>query len=197
VAFGLWHQMTPFIIGMGDVSGSYAAWINQSLTERGTTGAFFMITPDLRFPQGFDRPSQQADFAVTQCNAASTPCKRYFRNRPSGNDQFAGFGWGWSNYDFTRFFSWANRGDATAQNGRVVFFTKAELDLLEAEGHYKLAAAGLPGGGGFAAAATLINRTRTAGMVGGVATGGGLPAISADPAAPVPGVLPTACPRSR
>ena len=36
----------------------------------------------------------------------ATVCKRYFVNRPGGGDQFAGSGWGWSNYDFVRFHSW-------------------------------------------------------------------------------------------
>jgi hypothetical protein len=179
--YGLWHQMTPFIIGMADVSGSYANWIAQPLTQRGTTGSFFMITPDLRFPQGFDRASQQADFAVTSCNTANTACKRYFRNRPSGNDQFAGFGWGWSHYDHSRYHSWSTAGDGTgAQNGRIVFIAKAEIDLLEAEGQFRK--------GNYQRAAELVNRTRTAGMVSNVATGGGLPPITAfDPTTPVPG----------
>ena len=170
--YGLWHQMTPFVIGMGDVSGSYAEWIRQPLADRGAGNqSFFMVTPDLRFPQGSTRAAQQADFAVTSCSAASTPCERYFRNRPSGSDQFAGLGWGWSNYDFVRFHSWFTSGDGTGQNGRIVFFTKAELDLLAAEGHIRL--------GDFASAATLINRTRTRGMEGNppVAMGGGLPPV--------------------
>jgi hypothetical protein len=182
--YGLWHQMTPFVIGMADVSANYAAWINQPLEQRGAGNqSFFMVTPDLRFPQGADRVTQQVDFDVTSCNAASTPCKRYFRNRPSANDQFSGLGWGWSNYDFTRFRSWTISGDATAQNGRIVFFTRAELDLLEAEGHLR--------NGRYPEAAALINKTRTAGMSAGppsVARGGGLPAITAfDAITPVPG----------
>jgi hypothetical protein len=181
--YGLWHQMTPFVVGMADVSGSYAAWIAQPLAQRGTGGAFFMVTPDLRFPQGADRATQQGDFAVTACSSAATPCERYFRNRPAGSDQLAGLGWGWSHYDFVRYHSWTTRGDdGTGQNGRIVFFTKAELDLLEAEGHFRK--------GNYAAAAALINKTRTAGMAGNppVATGGGLPAITAlDATSPVPG----------
>jgi hypothetical protein len=171
--YGLWHQMTPFVIGMGDVSGRYATWIAQKLEDRGAGNqSFFMVTPDLRFPQGADRITQQADFAVTSCDAASTPCKRYFVNRPAGSDQFAGLGWGWSNYDFVRFHSWRVRGDGTGQNGRIPFFTRAELDLLEAEGRiYK---------GQYDLAATLINKTRTRGMEGNpaVARGGGLPAVA-------------------
>jgi len=173
--YGLWHQMTPFIIGMADVSGRYDAWISTPLAQRGAGNqSFFMITPDLRFPQGADRVTQQADFAVTSCETAATPCKRYFVNRPAANDRFDGLGWGWSNYDFARFHSWSRRGDATAQNGRIVFFTKAELDMLEAEGHLR------KNPPDYAAAAVLINRTRTRGMEGNppVARGGGLPPVT-------------------
>ncbi len=171
--FTTWHQMTPFVIGMGDNSGSYASWVATPLDDRGSTGGFFMTTPDLRFPQGATRAAQQADFAITSCTAAGTTCKRYFRNRPAGGDQFSGFGWGWSNYDFVRFYPWRTSGDGgTGQNGKFPFFTKAELDLLEAEGQIRK--------GNFAAAAALINKTRVA--------RGGLPAIVAfDGASEVPG----------
>ena len=170
--FTTWHQMTPFIIGMADNSGAYGAWIASPLTARGTTGSFFMTTPDLRFPQGATRAAQQADFAITSCTAASTVCKRYFVNRPSGNDTFSGDSWGYSNYDFVRFYSWRTSGAGTARNGPLVFFTKAEIDLLQAEGHINK--------GNYAAAAALINNTRVA--------RGGLPAIVAfDGTTPVPG----------
>ena len=178
-SFGNWHQMTPFIIGMGDKSGSYQAWIAQPLAARGATGSFFMETPDLRFPQGATRFAQQQDFAITSCETASTPCKRYFRNRSEGDDSNLGVSWGWSNYDFARFRSWHIRGDGSARNGNLTFLTRAELDLLAAEGHYR--------NGDFAEAAALINKTRTAGMVDGVAAGGGLPAVSDDPDAEVAG----------
>jgi hypothetical protein len=169
--FGLWHQTPPFIIGMGDVSGTYASWIAQPVSDRGSgNNGFFMVTPDLRFPQGATRAAQQADFAITSCQAASTPCKRYFVNR-LGNDQFAGLGWGWSNYDFVRFHSWNVSGDGTSRNGNTLFFPKAELDMLQAEGNIRK--------GNYAAAATLINVTRVK---------NGLPAITAfDGTSPVPG----------
>jgi hypothetical protein len=169
--YGLWHQMPPFIIGMADVSGAYAAWIATPVGDRGAANqSFTMVTPDLRFPQGATRSAQQADFAITSCQAASTPCKRYFVNR-LGNDQFAGVGWGWSNYDFVRFHSWRVSGDGTGANGNIPMFTKAELDMLEAEGHIRK--------GNFAAAGALINKTRTQ---------NGLPAITTfDATSPVPG----------
>lgn len=168
-----WHQMPPFIIGMGDVSGNYEAWLKTPLGSRGAGNVgFFMVTPDLRFPQGTDRPAQQADFKVQDCEIAATVCKRYFTNRPNGSDQYTGNGWGWSNYDFNRFHSWVLKGDGgTARNGNLVFFTKAELDMLQAEGLIRTSR--------FAEAAALINATRTK---------NGLPAITAfDGTSPVPG----------
>lgn len=169
-----WHQMPPFIIGMADNSGNYQTWLNTPIGQRGSGNtSFFMTTPDLRFPQGATRAAQQADFSANSCNAAATPCKRYFENRQAGADVFSGDGWGWSNYNFVRFRSWVRAGDAgSARNGATPFFTLAENDLLQAEGLYKL-------GGNDATVAQLINKTRTAGMVGGVATGGGLPAVTA------------------
>lgn len=170
-AYSTWHQMTPFVIGMADTSGSYAAWIAQPLAARGSDGTFHMITPDLRFPQGATRTDQQADFALTQCTAASTPCKRYFVNRPAGGDATGGNTWGASEYDHARFYSWDKSGDGSARNGKLVFFTKAELDMLQAEGDIRT--------GKFAEAAALINKTRTK---------NGLPAITAfDATSPVPG----------
>lgn len=137
-----------------------------------------MVSPDLRFPQGNSRAAQQADFAVTSCDNIS-PCKRYFRNRPSGNDQGAGLSWGQSNYDFTRFHTWAT---GQGGEGEFPFFTVAELHMLEAEGHIRA--------GNYGPAATLINLTRTRGMEciqncsdastandSLAAFGGGLPAV--------------------
>jgi hypothetical protein len=168
-----WHQMPPFIIGMGDVSGNYEAWLKTPMDSRGAGNVgFFMVTPDLRFPQGTTRAAQQADFKVQDCEIAATACKRYFTNRPNGSDQYTGNGWGWSNYDFNRFHSWVLKGDAgTARNGNLTFFTKAELDMLQAEGLIRT--------GQFSAAAALINVTRVK---------NGLPAITAfDATTPVPG----------
>jgi hypothetical protein len=165
---GLWHQMPPFIIGMGDTSGTYAAWLAQPVGERGSGNqSFFMVTPDLRFPQGTTRAAQRADFLRDSCIAASTACKRYFVNRDPGGDQFAGLGWGWSNYDFVRFNSWATSGDGTAQNGNTVFMDKTEMDMIRAEGHILA--------GQYQAAADLINLTRVPNglpAVTGTASGG-------------------------
>ena len=150
--FGLWHQMPAFIIGMAEGSGAnYDAWVRTPIEAR--SQPFFMVTPDLRFPQGATRAAQQTDFAISSCQGAAQVCRRYFVNRNAGNDQNVGAGWGFSNYDFVRFHSWRTSGaTGSARNGDLVYFTRAENDLLQAEGQFRL--------GNLAAAATLVNTTR-------------------------------------
>jgi hypothetical protein len=181
MSFTTWHQMTPFVIGMADGSdGAYQAWLQLPLNDRGNGAeTFFMTTPDTRFPQGATRTAQQADFAISSCSTANTICKRYFVNRPTGNDLKSGPSWGYSNYDHVRFYQWSTAAASTARNGPFPFFTLAELDLLQAEGQYRL--------GNFAAAGALINKSRT--RVGtATVPGGGLPAITVfDQTTPVPG----------
>lgn len=166
--FSTWHQMTPFVIGMGDVSGAYATWLTQPLDDR---QSFTIVTPDLRFPQGATRAAQVADFGLP---CTGDTCPRYFRNRPPANDALNGASWGWSPYDNVRFHPWhesGTGGTGTGGNGPLVFFTLAELDMLQAEGHIRK--------GAFGPAATLINKTRVP---------NGLPAITAlDANSPVPG----------
>lgn len=173
LSFTTWHQMPPFLIGMADVSGSYAAWIATPLGDRGAGNVgFFMVTPDLRFPQGATRTAQNADFSLTSCSSAGQECKRYFVNRPAGNDVLSGNGFGWSNYDHARFNSWNLKGDAgTARNGNTPFMVLAELDMLKAEAMFRQ--------GNYAGAAALVNKTRVT---------NGLPAITAfDATSAVPG----------
>lgn len=170
---GLWHQVPAFFIGMADTSGSYASWIATPVGSRGAgSQGFFMVTPDLRFPQGNTRTAQQADFAITSCQGAAQVCKRYFVNRPAANDQNTGDGWGLSNYDMARFHSWNIKGDAgQAQNGATTFMDFAEINLLRAEGLYRA--------GDYAGAAAIVNQTRVK---------NGLPAITAfNATSPVPG----------
>jgi hypothetical protein len=70
-----------------------------------------------------------------------------------------------------RFFSWRTTGDGTAQNGNTPFFTKAEIDFLQAEGLYRK--------GQLAAAGAIVNASRTK---------NGLPAITTfDETSLVPG----------
>jgi hypothetical protein len=134
-----WHQMTYYIIGMADVSGGYDAWL---ATPRNSRAPFLIVTPDLRFPQGADRPAQ---VAVGQ---GAPTGRRYFRNRNPGLDQ-AAVGWQASWYDHYRFRAFADAGRV----GAFPIFTKAENDLLAAEGYIRT--------NNIPAAAALIDLTRT------------------------------------
>jgi hypothetical protein len=142
-----WHQMSYYIIGMADVSGSFEAWL---ATHRDQRIPFTIITPDLRFPQGATRTEQ---VAVGQ---GAPTGRRYFRNRDPGGDQ-ASTGWGVSQYDHYRFRAFSDAG----RIGNFPFFTKAENDMLAAEGYIRT--------GNINAAAALIDLTRTT---------AGLPALS-------------------
>ena len=173
--YGLWHQMPAFIIGMADGSGAnYDAWVKTPIQAR--AAPFFMVTPDRRFPQGADRAAQIADFQISSCQAAAQVCKRYFVNR-NGNDQSVGAGWGFSNYDWVRFHSWRVAGSTgTGQNGDLPFFTKAEINLIEAEGQFRLS--------NFAAAATLVNVTRAVAGLAAMAADNTTPATDCVPRVP-------------
>ena len=194
---GLLSQMTPFILGMADKTGAYAAWIATPLATRGAGSPFFMQTDDQRFPQGATRAAQQTDFALTSCSGASQACKRFFVNR-TGTDPGASLSWGASQYDVARFVSWKTSGaTGSGASGPIPFMTVAEINLLEAEGQIRK--------GNIAAAAVLIDRTRAACGPGSVPSGcsprplgnglpgepgGGLPPLSgviADLNTPVPG----------
>lgn len=156
-----WHQMPYYIIGMADVSGAYDAWL---ATPRDARNPFLIITPDLRFPQGADRAAQNADRGGQLVPTG----RKYFRNRLAGLDA-AAVGWQVSYYDHYRFLAYSNANGVAD----LPFFTKAENDMLAAEGYIRT--------GNIAAAAALIDRTRTT---------AGLPALSGAVTArdqPVPG----------
>lgn len=157
-----WHQVSSFYIGMADTSGAYQGWLNTPLTTR----SYILIqTPDRRFPAGATRAAQTAVYSVDN---APPPAGLYFRNRPPGQDT-PGDPWGNSFYDHVRFRAYR----LASANGPWPAMTKAEMDLLRAEGLIRT--------GNVAAAIPLINATRTA--------NGGLPAIPAGAARtdPVPG----------
>ncbi|MGQ0813269.1 MAG: hypothetical protein ACT4O1_02255 [Gemmatimonadota bacterium] len=136
-----WHQMTYYIIGMADTTGAFDAWL---ATARDDRTPFLIRSPDLRFPQGETRAAQNAD----RGGQVAPTGRKYFRNRDPGGDQ-SGSGWMNSFYDHYRFRAWADAG----RIGAKVFFAKTENDMLAAEGHIRA--------GNIAAAAALIDRTRT------------------------------------
>jgi hypothetical protein len=158
--FTAWHQMWQFMIGFADVSGGFDAWLATPNDQR---QPFLIITPDRRFPQGATRPEQVA-------NSPAVPAGNlYFRNRP-GLDPTA-LPLGFSYYDHYRFQGFYNVG----RIGPFPVMTKAEMDLLAAEGHIRT--------GNIAAAAALIDVSRVG--------KGNLPSLVAagisDLTTPVPG----------
>jgi hypothetical protein len=136
-----WHNMSPMYYGMADTSGGYDAWLATPLNSR---SAFLIRTPDKRFPSGDTRAEQQTA-------SGSLPTGTlYFRNRPTGDDTPAD-PWGVSPYDNYRF-----RGLVLNNSDRAgpwPTMTKAEIDLLAAEGYIRK--------GDYASAASLIDKTRT------------------------------------
>lgn len=138
-----WHEMSLMILGMGDTSGVYAGFIGTPFATR--DGSQLVIhSPDLRLPQGADRAAQNAD---TPIGGSSFVPNRYIANRPAAGD-FAGPGYGSSEYDFKR---WLAIFKAKGV-GSMVQFSKAENDMLAAEGDIRT--------GAYAAAAALINTSR-------------------------------------
>ena len=150
-----WHQMPYQIFGMADVSGAYDSWL---ATARDSRTPFLIQTPDLRFPQGATRTAQQSNCPdpVNKPDCVLPRAGQYIRNRPPGEDQ-AATGWRASYYDHYRWRAFADAGRV----GNFPFFTVAEVDMLAAEGYIRT--------GNIAAAATLIDKTRTV---------AGLPALS-------------------
>ncbi len=147
-----WHQMPYYIVGMADTSGAYDTWL---ATDRDSRTPFLIQTPDRRFPQGATRAAQ---IGRDSTNAVLSRAGQYFRNRPPGQDQ-AAVGWRASFYDHYRFRSFA---ESKASGGAPLpFFTLAANDMLAAEGYIRT--------DNIAAAALLIDKTRTA---------NGLPALS-------------------
>jgi hypothetical protein len=145
--------MPPFYYGMADVSGAYDAWLTLPLAQRDT---FLIQTPDLRWPQGATRAAQQTA-SVTPTSFASRP---YIRHRnatqqgQSGGVTYLVSWYQWVRNEFIR--------TAPLMTGPYPEITKAEMNLLAAEGYYRT--------GNLAVAASRIDITRVG--------RGGLPAVS-------------------
>ncbi len=138
-----WHEMTDLFLGMADTSGAYAAFMSLPMSTR--DGSQLVIrSPDQRLPQGASRAAQQAD---TPYSGNAFVPGRYFTNRQAADD-FAGDGWGSSQYDHKRWLSVYKSGGT----GSITQFAKAENDMLQAEGYIYT--------GNFAAAQSLIDLSR-------------------------------------
>ncbi len=154
--YDTWSQQPPMIIGMADsvraggaacaAGDCYDAWLATSLNSR---YRFLIRTADQRFPPGETRDAQRTSSGSTPDANFPTPPRTnlYFRNRRPTDP--TGEAWGVSFYDFYRFQLFWN-----TFNGPVPVMTRAEMDLLMAEGYIRT--------GDFANAMAKINITRVA-----------------------------------
>ena len=133
------RAITPWYYGMADVSGGYDAWLATPLDHR---APFLIVSPDRRWPQGATRAAQQA--IVPAATFGALP---YVVNRLD-DESITGAPWTQSYYTVQRMRYFAT-GGAT---GPFVVFTRAELDLLMAEGYLR--------GGDIGVAAAKIDLTR-------------------------------------
>ena len=141
-----WHMMWGFYTGMAGPQAAYESWL---ATAPATREPYTVITPDRRWPRGTTEALQELPESTGT----------YFQNRLAGID-WTGEGTGNSKYRHIRWLAL----NTAAVIGQYPLFTPTEMRMLAAEGHIR---ANTPAG--YAAAATLIDVSRTA---------AGLPAIS-------------------
>jgi hypothetical protein len=148
--YDTWTQASPMIVGMADSARGCAAggdcydgWLQTPLNSR---YRFLIKTADKRFPSGESRDEQRTSSGPGDF---PTPPRTnlYFRNRRPTDP--AGDAFSVSQYDFYRFQDWAN-----TRNGPYPTMTRAEMDLLMAEGYIRK--------GDFANAMARINLSRVA-----------------------------------
>ena len=173
--YDTWSQQPPMIIGMADsvragcsaanagVGDCYDAWLATPLNSR---YRFLIRTADQRFPPGETRDAQRTSSGSTpSANFPEPPAgtSRYYKNRRPTDP--TGEAFGVSYYDFYRFQAlWSTF------NGSMPVMTRAEMDLLMAEGYIRT--------GDFVNAMARINISRVA--------NGGLPPLTGITSATAP-----------
>ncbi len=140
-----WHQVSLMYIGMADTSGAYQAFATATPYTAKIGMNVVVQTPDLRWPRGNDRPTQNTN------SPSPLPAGQYISNRNPGGDQPDNANpFGTSQYDHRRWWS-INQANG---NGTMVFMPKVEMDMLAAEGYIRTGAA--------ASALPLVNASRAA-----------------------------------
>ena len=149
--YGPWGQLSYQVLGMADQSGNYQRWIARSpldrhpnLADNQSDDPFLIITPDQRFPQGATIAEQQAHDGTLYEVPTSSGGYGAQWNRPDRGT------FRWSYYRYVANNEWLSSSTRTDYQE----ITVAEMDLLRAEAAYRK--------GNLGAAATLINKTRTA-----------------------------------
>lgn len=143
---GTWGQATYWIMGMADQSGNYQDWLSVPVPLRrpemdvdgdGTEESIYIVTPDLRFPQGETLAEQAADEVGSY---------RYAYLGAAGWSNAGRGTWRWSYYqDYTPIFRWLEILPSP-------YYTARDMRLLVAEGHLRA--------GNTDAAAAIIDETR-------------------------------------
>jgi hypothetical protein len=138
-----WSELSYFMYGMADQSGNYQRWLALSIADKDPNpggDAIVIQTPDLRFPQGADIATQQANDGT------------YIRTP----DDIAGVWarpdrgtWRWSYYHLNRYEQYYEWNDFTHSLINI-----REMNLLKAEALFR--------SGDKAGAAGIINQTRVA-----------------------------------
>jgi len=148
--YGGWGETSMLYLGMADTSGAYDAWLATPMINR---QAFLLRTGDNRWPFGEDRTAQiltSGNTLTSQDQAVPGTTGLYVRNRQPGQDP-PGDPWGASFYDHFRFrYLTVNNSD---NKGPWIEMPLSEINLLAAEGYIRK--------GNFAAAAPLIDASRT------------------------------------
>jgi hypothetical protein len=122
-----WGQMSLMYYGMADTSRAYDSWLALPLGER---APFLVKTPDKRWPAGDTRSAQVA--------ASLTPSGNNYNHFPyiaASADEAIDLPWGWSYYQHQR--SRALRFNSPTSSGDYMEMSKAEMDLLAAEGYIR------------------------------------------------------------
>lgn len=145
---GAWQQLSYMILGMADQSGMYQKWLAKPVGERNHTidgERFLIVTPDKRFAQGTTVEEQMENpgtlYVIPDPDVHSVDVSENWGQPARGT-------WRWTWYFMTE--PWS----VDAKSVDWPEFSKAEMDLLRAEGYYRR--------GDRAAAAEIINRTRVA-----------------------------------
>jgi hypothetical protein len=148
---GGWSQLNYTVHGMADQSGKYQEWMALPAGQRHPnlpSGAFLIITPDKRFPQGATLAAQLADLRPHPDMRFQIP--RNAAGAVNTGDQWARDDrgtWRWSYYRDRRSPGlYADEGDVTP------YISYREQRLLKAEAHIRLNQQ--------AEAAAIINETR-------------------------------------
>jgi hypothetical protein len=146
IYFNTFSRANYMIHGMADQSGRYQNWLARPVPDRHPNQAgpppngqdpFLIITPDKRFPQGATAAAQLA-----------APGTKIYHNNGGLWSQGGRGTWRWSYYNPVQ------TNAAVYPRSAEPFISKAEMDLLKAEAHFRL--------GELPEAVAIINTYRTA-----------------------------------